>query len=478
MQTVIPPRPKGGRRTWRWILLSTLGLFLFTVFMGELYHWIVESQSRKALGQAVARIERDDPDWHFEQIESRRAEVADEKNGGLRVLAAHKLMPKDWPRTAVTNFWSELPPERLLPPEQAKHLVDELTLHQDAITEAREVRRYRTGRYQVAYAKDYISTKVPHFDANRAVGFVLEADGVARAEWKDFDGAVESCQATLAVGQTFGDEWSALTLVTRDARRLVAVNLLQRILAQGEPSDGALNAIRTQFEEESQVRLLEPSLRCERAQFHRVFENLESGEITLGGADHDAVNPSLLTSTVDKLEHHWVQPIVLKSHAQFLQAATDDHEVSRLPEEQRSAAAALQKSRIQGLTPLGRLYLIPLERLVEADLRSMALLRCSVVALRAEQYRRKTGHWPAALSDLAADFPNGLPTDPFDGNPMRLKRLPDGLVIYSVGRDRTDDGGVLYRPDSKEVPGQGNDIGIRLWDVDKRRQPAMAAPNP
>ena len=39
----------------------------------------------------------------------------------------------------------------------------------------------------------------------------------------------------------------------------------------------------------------------------------------------------------------------------------------------------------------------------------------------------------------------GLPTeatiDPFTGKPLHVKRLPEGWLIYSVGKDLKDDGG-------------------------------------
>jgi hypothetical protein len=41
-------------------------------------------------------------------------------------------------------------------------------------------------------------------------------------------------------------------------------------------------------------------------------------------------------------------------------------------------------------------------------------------------------------------------------------------VIYSVGLDKTDDGGKL---DRKNWMAPGTDLGIQLWDPDKRRQP-------
>jgi hypothetical protein len=37
-----------------------------------------------------------------------------------------------------------------------------------------------------------------------------------------------------------------------------------------------------------------------------------------------------------------------------------------------------------------------------------------------------------------------VPTDPFDGKPLRFKPLANGYVIYSVGDDRRDNGGTQY----------------------------------
>ncbi len=45
------------------------------------------------------------------------------------------------------------------------------------------------------------------------------------------------------------------------------------------------------------------------------------------------------------------------------------------------------------------------------------------------------------------------------------------MIFYSIGPDGVDDGGTL---DPKKNFGPGTDIGIRLWDVSKRRQPPPA----
>ena len=103
-----------------------------------------------------------------------------------------------------------------------------------------------------------------------------------------------------------------------------------------------------------------------------------------------------------------------------------------------------------------------------------AKVRCAIVALAAERYRRDQGNWPASLSALVPQWLPAVPIDPMDGKRLRYRRLPYGVVIYSVGHDRVDNGGAIDR----ETWWQrlGTDLGVRLWDADKRmKQPATTS---
>jgi hypothetical protein len=106
--------------------------------------------------------------------------------------------------------------------------------------------------------------------------------------------------------------------------------------------------------------------------------------------------------------------------------------------------------------------------------RNHAMLRAAIVALAAERFRQQHGRWPAALGELVqAGLLKAVPTDPFDGQPLRLARTADGLIVYSVGPDKADDGGTLDRKDWIKT---GTDLGFQLWDTKARRQPAPTPP--
>src|SRR5205814_10211529 len=126
------------------------------------------------------------------------------------------------------------------------------------------------------------------------------------------------------------------------------------------------------------------------------------------------------------------------------------------------------------LPPLVALLLPAVEKVRLATWRGHAQLRCAIAALAAERYRRQAGRWPDSLDALVtAGLLKEVPADPFADGPLKLKKLPDGLVIYSVGVDRSDDGGVI---DRKDPARKGADVGFQLWDVAKRRGPPVPPP--
>ena len=62
-------------------------------------------------------------------------------------------------------------------------------------------------------------------------------------------------------------------------------------------------------------------------------------------------------------------------------------------------------------------------------------------AVAVERWRlAHPGRLPDALSELVPAYLTAVPLDPFDGQPVRYKKLPVGYVVYSVGLGWTDQG--------------------------------------
>src|SRR5262245_15918067 len=72
---------------------------------------------------------------------------------------------------------------------------------------------------------------------------------------------------------------------------------------------------------------------------------------------------------------------------------------------------------------------------------TLAHLRLAETALVIEQFRLSHDRLPSDLTELVPSHFRELPTDPFDGSPLRYNRLASGYLIYSVGQDGRDNGG-------------------------------------
>ncbi len=74
------------------------------------------------------------------------------------------------------------------------------------------------------------------------------------------------------------------------------------------------------------------------------------------------------------------------------------------------------------------------------------LQRLTQVAIALRMYLRERGHYPETLRELTPKYLPSVSLDPFDGKPLRHKRLKQGFKVWSVGQDFKDDGGVEGKP--------------------------------
>src|SRR5262249_16264833 len=85
-----------------------------------------------------------------------------------------------------------------------------------------------------------------------------------------------------------------------------------------------------------------------------------------------------------------------------------------------------------------------LAKTVERAAARMSEMRECQMAIAVERYRLgEATALAVGVGTLVAECRGGVRTDPFDGKPLRYKKLaPKGYVIYGVGPDRQDDGGL------------------------------------
>jgi len=125
-----------------------------------------------------------------------------------------------------------------------------------------------------------------------------------------------------------------------------------------------------------------------------------------------------------------------------------------------------------------------LGRAAEAEARR----RIVVTALALERHRLRHRSYPSALAELVPEFLKAPPLDFIDGKPLRYRRTDEGhFMLYSVGTDCADDGGILPRRRSQRMPSPPPRTGIAksadlVWplpaspaDVENQRQEQLKA---
>jgi hypothetical protein len=426
--------------------------------------------SEQELAGAIAEADRLDSGWRFDEIEAARANVPDAENSALLVAAAFAKMPAKWTAPSaddtphITERLADLPPEQPLTLAQLQEARTELAKVAAALATARPIADYPRGRWSVRWQRHMlIATLVPHLEQPQLVVYMLVLDATVRCAEGGADGAMRSCQAALNVGRSVGDEPSGVSQIVRRARVRDAVRALERVMAQTEPSDRALAAMQRLLADEVQLPALLIFARSERAMLFDALDSMRTEQVNRAAF---MMKPSRLGARFDTQRDRF---LAHGAEAAFLRHGTQVVEIAKLPSQDQEERLRQVVAPTHTLPPLlGGLMggnSVDWVKWARNFHRAQATVRCAETAMAAERYRLAEQQWPADLNALVPRYLAAVPADPFDGQPLRLRRLPDGIVIYSVGPDRSDDDGKLDRSNA-EAP--STDVGFQLWDADRR----------
>jgi hypothetical protein len=458
-----------SRSRWRRRLLRAfLVMVILAVAVGG-YLFVITRLANRELDEVIAELDRTDPGWRWEELEANRATYPEGANSAIQVMAVMTRLPGAWQNPQLNL---DLEPPLELTESQTQALTAELSRLGPALTEARKLKDLPHGRYpSAAPVMNGLPGLFDHMQDARTITNLLAHDALLRAQQNDADGAVQSCQAMLNAARSIGDEPTLIALLVRIACRMVALHKLERVLAQGQPSAAILAELQALVEDEEAQPLLLVAARGERAFCDNSVQLLKS----------DKPKPSQLRGT-GPLGGYKIGPIdledlfspiligsMVRNHIALLQYLTGFVAIAKLPLEEQTQRIQALEGGLPSQPTLVRQLAPAVSKVVEAYRRNQAQVRCALVMLAVERYRLKHQGWPDTLEALVTDkLLTKVPTDPYDGAPLRFTRVDDGVVIYSVGPDGKDDGGKINRQNPTAA---GTDLGYQLWDVAKRRQP-------
>ncbi len=472
-----PPQPQARQprphRT-RQVLLIILAV-LVLLLLGA---WIYDYVGRTRLDDSVLEAQAQGLPVSFADIENVMKQWPEDQNGAKLVLDMAERLDEinshAW-ELDLPGFSPRLSLGTQLPEEAQEQAFAEVAGWAVDIARLDQVLNYERGWIG--------SDLMPHpFDsigsdpyrqlrnAARLKAFQIEAE----ANRGNTDGLVRDMGVMFRLARFASQPPALLGSLVETAINNLAVSTIETACALAHPSDDQLIALDHLLSEIDLLGSFQASLVGERA-------------YTIGAAQpFTRLIPSDLrivhtACTGDGCSHShtptWVPGLVgwhRRNHAQTLNALTRALAVEADPNNPHRFYTELRRE----LEPrdssyhLSNVLLASLSRALDTTTRSQAEVTCARVALAAERYRRATGDFPETLDRLVPDYLEELPHDPFDGQPLRYKVTDEHVVIYSVGENLTDDGGMV---ECLMGEGQAKDFGFVLLPPDKRGQPASDA---
>ncbi|QVL31274.1 hypothetical protein KIH39_20865 [Telmatocola sphagniphila] len=480
------PLPKN--RSLRWGLFFSLLCFGFYLSLA-LYRWKIGRDSARELQEIVERLNREDPGWDWESFVNRPWTIPDDKNS-FTILKQIFIAPKFKILEIDPNIhdWRILPEK--MPPEVCEWVSTYLNDRREAVELCRKLVDYPEGRHRIQYSEDIISTLLPTVQDTRVVASLLQWDIRMQSQLGNFDTCVQDLRAMRNAARSFGDEGFLIAALVRIAIDTIFCQSLQEMLSQGETTEAQLALLQKELAEELADEFPYRSLRCERAiMFYMVKyfgENLglnkQSLRVLNGLAGPSPNEPNQFQSALLTFRY---PPYAKADQAYALKMMTAYMEAYRLPLEQRNQkfeeldeSFKVSRGMFQAKTLLTNLLFPSVSKIYQrSEPRRKALLRCTLLSIASERFRLANKRWPKSLEELVPKFIEKIDVDPYTETPLKFLTLRDGIVIYSVGEDRLDDGGAVLPNQNPNFErgqyaqgsnGLSKDIGFRLWNTEKR----------
>jgi len=457
----------------KWLIRIGLGsLALIGLCSVAIYaEWkVARHRGQEMLDAEIAIVDVEDSDWRAADLCAKRNAALPfrEKNSALRAMQAYELVPEDylaWKREelkAATDSLGILADGDELRIAAAWHR-DAL----EAILIARTIRQLPRGGFELTYKEpDLINTSLQPTARTRNVSNLLDHDAFILAHNGETDEAIRTLLAMLQTSRAIGDEPFLISQIVRMATTTWTYRATQRTLGLCEPKSG-LAELQAAFAEELSVPRLTHAFRGERAIFHHLLENVDSGSLDIAPGKsgfQKSVQSASLRRSIPKQ-----QAVVLDYFGRLLDA-------EKLSGAERIAAFRAIKEPIpRGDSDfvLVGLFLPAVGNALDIENRNRAVISTTIVALACERFRLINGSFPNSVAEIPKSLLPQTPFDPFTSKPFKYKTLDDGIVIYSPGQDLADDGGTNLDLSAKV----GADIGFKLLHPNKRRQPAPPRPS-
>lgn len=469
VQSTPPPVPQRPRKTWvLWLVLAVCTPILIALIFFINYR----VSNGSAVKKLEARIKAKGEPLTLKDLEAARTKLPDHENGALALM---DIWAKDDP-----TFWEafrsgkEPMPQRIermreegaylatiakigkstpIPKEDLTEMQAYLAGRKEHIEAVRQALRYPKFQFPIQIAMGY-AADLSHLSELRYEAETLRLLAFIEIEQGHIDAAIDALEDVGRLGHAVRDDPFVLSFLSR-------IGIYQRVLDAGERllSRHSLNAtqldrLQKLTQELQMTGALHWAYISERAKIISLFKTPELLAQQDSNSEKDGDLSQYQRGMGVLRAIGWAQAderLLLETLEKILELAERDDsrslkEIGRVLNEATDKATRFPPKLMTALV-------LPSATSSARFASAEARRRAALAAIATERYRLAHGsERPERLNQLVPDLIAKEPVDPFDDKPLRYKKLPTGYVIYSIGKDETDDGGKARSPNESSKP--------------------------
>lgn len=441
------------------VVVGLIALVLYALGVAATTRWERYAAELRAKGEPLT----------FEEIEAMRTRIPDEENGALVIEKLKPALERVSPPPNTKNIlvftfvsgdddlFSGFPSAAIAP---SQTFVDQ---HSEVLGALSKLRAFPAGRFDIdlsVAAKAPWDIVLPQLTHLRTASKLVYLDALMKTLRGDVEGALGSVEIQGALSGTVSEHPTVIARLVQIANESQIPRTAEVALRAGSATPMGLTHAQKIVVARLEAGSVIWAFRGERAFFSAICENLASGRVSLQDIAGTGGLPGASWLPAWLVRRNQIEGVTLISS--LVEAGDDPLALAAAVKRMDEAVAQTGPTRL-----LVKIFLPSLSRAVTLNQKNTASLLCTHAALAAERFRLEKSRLPESLEELVPEFLDAVPTDPFDGNPLRFRTTEQGIVIYSIDENLIDDGGSLEP--QKKRPRRSLDVGFRLLKPEHRR---------
>ena len=414
--------------------------------------------------------------WHYDSIsEPTSGDWANGTITDLKLWQTYFRKPTEIKlssrKTVATNEFPIAPQ----PQTPAQDVLLALSKNDAAIEKLRQASKLPFSRFALNYDDENpAEIMLPHLSMLKRSSQVLQLRAIAELDSSQNEKAFADVQLALCLANSVRTEPCLISHLVRNAMLQITLQPVYEGLAERRWSDAQLATL------DSELAKLDFLADCQNVQKSEIAFSAQEANYLRRHRDYAAVflqmdirypmDARFKFAIYRYMPSGWFYQSALKNGRTLMEyspAVNNDAKTISPTLIRRADAAFLSAASV--LSPLDTLYKMFGEdfqymgKFIEKIAAGQTYVNLTRTAIALERYRLAHGEFPETLDALAPQFIAKLPHDVIGGGPLKYRRTSDGqFVLYSVGWNETDDGGVVVLQKTSQPRDEGPRPGVDL----------------